>query len=314
MKTLIALFSAMCGIGVVSAQTPIVELDPVGPSKAALDAINTNTAGTKNALDELLKKADTQIGKLDDQLKRIGTYGPDGRPSLISAQGAMQTDPKNPINKTNAQLATERAAASGKDVFTSSADGTFTGIGAKYQGIVRDAKGKVVMEGGKMKTEARDRDETKYTEEGKQLNDINEFYRVRDQVNKRQTELEAARAQALADLLKTEDQAETQRLSTLIGSIDAELIAVRQDIANKTHELEVHEKEVALQKLVDSKAKSEEMSRTKAPTTVEGITKLIEDKKAEAEARAAAKKAAADAGKPFFERLRPKATSTTTTP
>lgn len=306
MKTLIALLFATSGICVVSAQTPIVELDPVGPSKAALDAINNNTADTKLALDELLKKADTQINKLDEQLKRIGTYGPDGRPSLTAAMGGLQSDPSKPINKSNTQLADDRAAASGKDVFTSSADGTFKGIGAKYQGIVRDAKGKVVMEGGKMKTEERDRDEKKYTEEGKQLNDINEFYRVRDAVNKRQTELEAARAQALADLLKTEDQAETQRLSTLIGSIDAELIAVRQDIANKTHELEVHEKEAALQKLVDSKAKSEEMSRTKAPSTPETIQALTDKLAAEGAARAAAKKAAADAGTPFFERLRPK--------
>jgi hypothetical protein len=48
------------------------------------------------------------------------------------------------------------------------------------------------------------------------------------------------------------------------------------------------------------------MSRTKAPSTPETIQALTDKLAAEGAARAAAKKAAADAGTPFFERLRPK--------
>ena len=232
----------------------------------------TDVTSIRTSLEDLLKRADEQLKKLDDQLTRTGDYLADNRASVTAAQTAMQEASQiGEGAKTNAQLAADRAKMDGKDVFDGSKDidGVFTAVSETYTGKVRNDKGEWV-EQDNLK-----RDPELYKLEAKMLGDLREFYRIRDEAVTKQKALEAARNDALEDLLETEDEVETARLSTLISSIDSELIAVRQDVANASDEVAMHEKGMQLQTIVESKSKQEEMGRK--GTSVEDLTKMVNE-------------------------------------
>lgn len=267
MKTSIVFSLLVLGTACSFGQQPLTYID------SSLDTTGaTRHTEIKTALDELLKKAQSQLDKLDEQLTRTGDYLADNRASVTSAQTAM--DAASQIGegaKTNAQLAADRAKMDGKDVFddTKDVEGVFTAVSETYTGKVRNDKGEWV-EQDNLK-----RDPALYKLEAKMLGDLREFYRVRDEAVTKQKALEAARNDALEDLLATEDEVETTRLSTLISSIDSELIAVRQDVANASDEVAMHEKGMQLQVIVESKSKQEEMGRK--GTSVEDLTKMVDE-------------------------------------
>lgn len=267
MKTSIVLSLLVLGTAWSSGQQPLTYID------SSLDTTGaTRHTEIKTALDELLKKAESQLQKLDDQLTRTGDYLADNRASVTAAQAAM--DAASQIGegaKTNAELAADRAKMDGKDVFddTKDIDGVFTAVSETYTGKVRNDKGEWV-EQDNLK-----RDPALYKLEAKMLGDLREFYRIRDEAVTKQKALEQARNDALEDLLETEDEVETARLSTLISSIDSELIAVRQDVANASDEVAMHEKGMQLQTIVESKSKQEEMGRK--GTSVEDLTKMVNE-------------------------------------
>lgn len=267
MKTNTVLCLLMLGSAASYGQQPLTYID------SSLDTTGaTRHTEIKTALDELLKKAESQLQKLDDQLTRTGDYLADNRASVTAAQTAMQEASQiGEGAKTNAQLAADRAKMDGKDVFDGSKDidGVFTAVSETYTGKVRNDKGEWV-EQDNLK-----RDPELYKLEAKMLGDLREFYRIRDEAVTKQKALEAARNDALEDLLETEDEVETARLSTLISSIDSELIAVRQDVANASDEVAMHEKGMQLQVIVESKSKQEEMGRK--GTSVEDITKMVNE-------------------------------------
>lgn len=267
MKTNTVLCLLMLGSAASYGQQPLTYID------SSLDTTGaTRHTEIKTALDELLKKAESQLQKLDDQLTRTGDYLADNRASVTAAQTAMQEASQiGEGAKTNAQLAADRAKMDGKDVFDGSKDidGVFTAVSETYTGKVRNDKGEWV-EQDNLK-----RDPELYKLEAKMLGDLREFYRIRDEAVTKQKALEAARNDALEDLLATEDEVETARLSTLISSIDSELIAVRQDVANASDEVAMHEKGMQLQVIVESKSKQEEMGRK--GTSVEDITKMVNE-------------------------------------
>jgi hypothetical protein len=267
MKTNTVLCLLMLGTAASYGQQPLTYID------SSLDTTGaTRHTEIKTALDELLKKAESQLQKLDDQLTRTGDYLADNRASVTAAQTAMQEASQiGEGAKTNAQLAADRAKMDGKDVFdgTKDIDGVFTAVSETYTGKVRNDKGEWV-EQDNLK-----RDPELYKLEAKMLGDLREFYRIRDEAVTKQKALEAARNDALEDLLETEDEVETARLSTLISSIDSELIAVRQDVANASDEVAMHEKGMQLQTIVESKSKQEEMGRK--GTSAADIEKMVKD-------------------------------------
>lgn len=99
---------------------------------------------------------------------------------------------------------------------------------------------------------------------------------MREEALDKQKALEAARLQAHIDLLKTEDEVETRRLTAQIATLDAELIAIRQDVANANHELEVHEKAITLQTIADAKAGQEDSGRD--PASMRQNAEAMQDK------------------------------------
>lgn len=271
MKTLTTLGILVMATVLGRAQTQIVDLVPDGV------AMQSNTA-IKSTLDQLLAKAQSQLDDLDKQLQRMGDYtakSPGAESVNASIQGNLAT-----VNKTTSELVAARSGVTGKDVFNDSADGVFKGIGDKYTTTETGADGKKT-------TVTKDRDQSNYTFEAKRLYDISEFYRVRDEAIAKQQALEAARLDAHLKLLKSQDEVETQRLTSLISTIDAELIAVRADVANASHELEIHEKAVVLQQTVDAKAKMESIgqgvgTQSGVDAMTSQVKKAIDDMKAKA--------------------------------
>jgi len=267
MKTHSVLALVLSVGGYCLGQSPtIVEYGPTTSGK-----METNHTEIKTALNELLTKATKQLEALDKQLQRTGDYMATVRADsgILEAQDAMAENGVTSV-KTNAELATIREAAKGDDVFNPDSDeaGVFKSISTTYQFNTgeKDKDGNFIYE-------TRNRDGKEYTNEGKKLADLKEFYRVRDEAITKQKNLEDARIEAHTALLETEDAVETQRLSSLISSIDAELIAVRQDVANASHELEMHEKAIQLQQVVDAKSKQEDLGRKS--TSSEDIADMV---------------------------------------
>ena len=270
MKTFIMLSALFLTAQASFGQATVIEFGP--NAKTEVTSIRTSLENLLKKADDQLKKLDDQLGRVDEQLKRTGDYTADNRASVISAQSAMDAASQMGEGaKTNAQLAADRAKIEGKDVFDTSKDidGVFTAVSKTYTGKVRNDKGEWVDKKGM------ERDPELYEFESKILGNLREFYRVRDEAINKQKALETARNEALQDLLVTEDEVETTRLSTLISSIDAELIAVRQDVANASDEVAMHEKGIQLQASVESKSKQENTGRKS--TSVEDMTKMIND-------------------------------------
>lgn len=230
---------------------------------------STRHTEIKAALDKLVEKATDQLARLEDQLKRTGDYlAEENRASVLAAQEAVTNyGVSTNTVKTNAELAALRAGAKGEDVFdaTKSIAGVFEAVSPTYTKKTTNADG-TVTESAPIERVAAD-----YDDEAKRLQELNLYYQTRDAVIQRQRALEAARLKAHQDLLKTTDSVETQRLTALISSIDSELIAIRQDIANANHELEVFEKASILQQTVEAKTKREELGRKSKGTPIETI-------------------------------------------
>lgn len=281
---------------------------------AQLSALNGTTTNIKAVIDQLLAEAQKQNEKLQQQLDHLGDYQKanlNQPATVIGAQAAVSAaqsnivgelpDSSNVTLKSNNQLVTERSALTGAEVFTDSPDGTLTGIGNTYTYKVREttkdaATGKTTS---KMVEKTADRDATLYTDESKREFDLKEFYRIRDEALAKQQKLEAARWQALQDQAKATDDIESQRLATLIETINAELATCRQDVANASQDVLMHEKTFALQKALDLKAKSERPDRK--PTTQDKLQELIDNARANSKTGPAAKD-----GFPFGTRFDPK--------
>lgn len=267
MKTTIALGFLLLLTGAmrpVHAQQPLTYID------SSLDTTGaTRHTEIQASLEKLFEKATNQLARLEDQLKRTGDYlATEERDSVLNAQTAMEDFGTSVSTvKTNAELAAERAAARGEDVFDSSKSiaGVFEAVSPTYTKKTMNADGTTTV------SEPIERDAADYTDEAKRLKELSFYYNTRDAVIQRQRALESARLTAHQDLLTTEDSVETQRLTTLISSIDAELIAIRQDIANANHELEVFEKASVLQKTVEAKTKREDLGRKSGGTSIETI-------------------------------------------
>jgi hypothetical protein len=289
MKHLFITFLA--GSGLAFGQSPVtyIEYGPVsGPAQEA-----HQTAVTE-ALKALLEKAEKQLSALDDLTattkRNQGDYTGGNSDSVMNAKAALDLPPLSVL--TTESLMAERNGATGDVLFEDSANGVFNGIGRQYEG--RDSKGMLT---GDME----DRDPTRYEEEAQRLAGISDFYRVRDESLNRQTALELARQQAHIDLLKTADAVETQRLTALIASINADLVAIRADVANASHEADMYEKAKAVQAAAQAKAKTEGTSTD--PTTIRSrgeearkqlqdmIAKLQAAAQQRADAKAAAKAA-----------------------
>lgn len=279
MKTLTTLGILVLATVMGRAQTQIIEYAPGSVALSNSNAMTQSAADIKSALDQLLAKAQSQLDDLDKQLQRTGDYLAANRASVTDANTAIQNNTTT-TTKTTAVLVSERAKADGKDVFNDSADGVFKGIGDTYTTTEKQPD-------GTKKTVTKNRDGSNYTYEAKRLYDISEFYRVRDDAIAKQQALEAARLEAHLSLLNSQDEVETQRLTAQISTIDAELIAVRADVANASHELEIHEKAVVLQQTVDAKAKMESVghgvgTQAGVDAMTAQVQKAIDDMKAKA--------------------------------
>ncbi|MDB6140478.1 MAG: hypothetical protein JWO94_3550 [Verrucomicrobiaceae bacterium] len=288
MKTLTVLSIVLFSAAFSQAQQPVtvIEYAPGSTAMTSSQAIQTNTADIKAALDQLLNKAQQQLTDLDKQLQRTGDYLAANRQSVTGASNAIQQNGTTPT-KTTSQLVSERSATAGSDVYNDSADGVFKGIGKTYVSAVeKDADGNPVT---------KQRDAANYTSEAKKLYDIGEFYRTRDSALTKQQALEAARLQAHLDLLQTQDSVETQRLTAQISTIDAELIAVRQDVTNASDELAIHEKAITLQEAADAKAKMETYGQgagsmtQKASDTAAKVQQMVQNMKDQAKQNADSK-------------------------
>ena len=275
-----------------SAQTEITIVEtPSGTLDTNVNTIATNSGELKKLLDDLLKQAQKQTDALNLQLQRMGDYK--NQPASVgTAQGAMGSTQSKIVGdlssannyitlKSNQELATERAAVEGNAVFKDSDDGTFKGIGDTKTVKVRETREVLGSDGkptGKSETvmveKTVNRDASLYEQEAKKQFDLMEFYKTRDDALAKQKQLEAARLRALQDQAVAQDAVETQRLATLISTIDAELITCRQDVANASQEVLMHEKALALQQQLDLKAKNERPDRK--PTTEEQMKALIE--------------------------------------
>lgn len=207
-----------------------------------------NSTELKNVLNNLLTEAKNQVQRLDDQLARTGDYAAANYEGVTSAMTAVEAtvDPsKSTLLKTSAELGAIRNNVTGAEVFTEAVEGVFTPIGAKF--TAKDGTEK-------------DRSAATYKPEALALTNIKEYERIRNAAILRQQELSAARIQAHMDLLEAPDEVATQRLTALIGTLDADLIAVGQDIANASTDLQNQDRANALQSSVDAKARSEETS------------------------------------------------------
>ncbi|MCB1226024.1 MAG: hypothetical protein KDK99_09470 [Verrucomicrobiales bacterium] len=281
MKTLLFVLAATATTAL--AQQPVTMIE-YGPQ--ALQMHRQSNADIQAALNQLLEKSEAQLDSLNTLVQRQGDYLAANRDSVTRAQDAILSNTLT-TTKTTAELMAERANASGSDLFQDSANGVFKGIGATYEKKVTDAAGNTT-------TETANRSAESYTEEAMRLKDITEFYRVRDASLEKQKALELARMEAHIALISTEDQVETQRLTAQISTIDAELIAVRQDVANATHELEVHEKAIQVQSIADAKAQMENLGRDSGSMmqNVEAMQQRVQEAvdamRAGAEERAAA--------------------------
>lgn len=292
MKTLSFISLCVLSVGAGYCQTPVVELDPVGASKAALDNINSNTASVKQALDELLDRANKQLTELEKQSKAMGNYLAANSASVEKARTDIQAN-KDTL-KTNSQMVSERSALTGAEVFNDNADGSFKGIGTtvKTKAVDKDT--------GKIVEVTKERDKTLYTGESQKLYDIDEVNRVFDETLAEQKRLEAARLEAQIALLQTQDAVETQRLAVQIGSLDAQLIAIRQDVANQNVMREAHKDQIQLQEIVNAKAKGEASGsgagRTQSDITAmqDKVKKLIDEMRAKSAANSAASKGDGD--------------------
>lgn len=265
MKTLalaLILATAACA---ARAQEPVTFIE-YGPQ--ALQMHTQNNADIQAALNKLLEKSEKQLDALDSLVKWHGDFSAANKASVESAKDAILANTLT-TTKSTQQLMQERASVTGKELFEDSPDGVFKGIGNTFEKKEKDADGNEI-------TVTTDRDPEKYKAEAQKLQDIKEFYRVREEALDKQKALEAARLQAHIDLLKTEDEVETRRLTAQIATLDAELIAIRQDVANANHELEVHEKAVNLQTIADAKAGQEDSGRD--PTSMRQKAEAMQDK------------------------------------
>jgi len=252
MKTLSVLFTfLLLGTALVRAQAS-VPIDQQILTEIMGFRGEMNGTELRNLLQQQLDKATQQIDRLDKQLARTGDYAATNIPGVSNAQAALinaASPDQSTKLRTAAVLGAERDAITGEEVFTGDVAGVFKSIGATYttkDGVVKN------------------RDAATYKSDAKSVSNLKEFYRIRDTAVQKQTDLENARISAFDELLSAPDEVATQRLTAIISTLDAELIAVRQDIANASADLQAQERAASLQASVDAKAKNEATAADRA--------------------------------------------------
>lgn len=269
MKTCIALVMSLMAAGAaVRAQDVPIDVQTLNEIKGFRTEMNGTELNNKIA--QLLEEAKKQVDRLDQQLQRTGAYDQPPAPGVTAAQNVLVASAAGNLSKetgtmlrTSAELGAERDAVKGSDVFAfkdteteNAMAGVFKPIGETYV----DKDGKEVK-----------RDESKYKSDAIALNNLKEYYRVHNNAIAKQQELEAARVDAQVALLEAENEVQARQLSSLIGSLDSELIAVRLDIANASANVQTQERALALQSTVDAKAGADttNANRGRRPTLEE---------------------------------------------